>query len=103
MGKEYLVGMKGALEVYKNGVEKGMAQFVEHARNYISLLHRHIDKENQCLYPLAEQRLDPELLSGLEADFERLEIVTIGRGTAQKFESFIKELGEMYDVSEYRH
>ena len=47
-----------------NGASEGQATevraFVESAMTYVSLLREHIQREDQCLFPMADQALRPE-------------------------------------------
>ena len=51
-GREYVKGMEEAMQ---SGNSKGL---IENARGYCYLLQSHIEKEDNILYPMAEQALD---------------------------------------------
>jgi hemerythrin-like domain-containing protein/uncharacterized protein (DUF2249 family) len=65
---------------------------IESGRAYIQLLRGHIDKENNILFPMADQFLDPEHQERLSAEFERFEAEETGAGV---HEGMLKLLGEL--------
>ena len=97
MGRQYVGGMKEAWGRCKgNGDLKARATFISQAEGYIDLLTRHIDKENECLFPMAERCLKPEIEKGLLEDFEQMEIVQIGRGRHEEFHRLLESLQRTY-------
>jgi hemerythrin-like domain-containing protein len=52
----------------------------DHARAFVSLLGDHIQKEDQCLFPMAEQALSPADVAELERRFNHVEHEELGRG-----------------------
>ena len=46
-----------AVEEAAAGKSKAIAQFVTHARGYVNLLREHIEKEDHCLFTMANQTL----------------------------------------------
>lgn len=96
MGRGYVNGMEGAWERFKKGDRKASHDFTGHAAQYIDLLTRHIAKENECLFPMAERCLKPEVEKGLLEDFETMEIVKIGRGRHEEFHRLLDSLRKIY-------
>ena len=70
------------------------AQVVEHLTGYASLLRQHIYKEDNVLYPMADQAFSEEDQSALSADFERVERDEIGAGVHEKYEALARELAQ---------
>jgi hemerythrin-like domain-containing protein len=88
--------MRKALKAYRGGDPSAAAEFASHAAAYIGLLRRHIDKENNVLFPIADSRLSTVRQISLEEDFERLEQERIGAGRHEAFHRMIEELGKRY-------
>jgi hemerythrin-like domain-containing protein len=62
------------------------------AYGYSNLLHAHIHKEDAILYPMAEQRLAPEVLARVSAECERLEQQKTASGDLERLHQLAAEL-----------
>lgn len=67
-------------------------QIVENARGYIQLLRAHIDKENNILFPMADNVLSPEDQTELGEAFERFENEETGAGVHEAALKLLEEL-----------
>ena len=95
-GRGEVRAMRSALEAYRGGDTSSSAEFASHAVAYIGLLRRHIDKENNVLFPIADSRLSTVRRASLEEAFEKLEQERIGAGRHEAFHRMIEDLGERY-------
>ncbi len=95
-GRGFVKGMDEAATRYKQGDPRGRKDFVENARNYISLLTQHIQKENNILFPMGERVLAKKTQEKLFEGFENLEREKIGAGTHEAFHRLLHELQEIY-------
>jgi hemerythrin-like domain-containing protein len=95
-GRAFVRGMGEAAAWYKQGDPRGRAEFVENARNYISLLTQHIQKENNILFPMGDRVLAKETQEKLVEGFEDLERERIGTGTHEAFHQLLHQLQEIY-------
>ena len=59
-------------------------RLAEAAYGYGELLRQHIHKEDAILYPMAEQRLPPEVQGRVDADCQRYEEIKTGSGEPQR-------------------
>jgi len=92
-----LVGqMTGMVEGLAGREEGAVRSFVQAARAYIDLLRQHIQKENQILFPLADQRLTAERQAFLTQGFQRIEQERIGEGRHQAFHRMLEDLDRQY-------
>lgn len=96
LGRTYVKGMKSALSAYKKGDNEDLNKFLQNAKDYITLLNDHIYKEDNVLYPLAENNLSPERQAELSEGFERIEIEKIGAGRHDEFHKLLDQLEETY-------
>jgi len=96
MGRSYVRAMAKAVGDYRAGDGKAPALFVENARNYISLLAQHIDKEDFILFPMAEGHLSREKQDELLQGFELVERERIGPGKHEEFHELLHRLEETY-------
>ena len=60
------------------------AQFAGAARAYTALLSAHIDKENQVLFPMADQAIVGADLRRVEEEFDAFEVASAARRTQQE-------------------
>jgi len=59
LGRQYVRGLASALTAYRAGESGAASKIVENARGYSSLLAQHIAKEDNILYPIADDCLSP--------------------------------------------
>ena len=97
-GRRFVKGMIEAAGQYRAGESGAASQFAENARNYIDLLTRHIDKEDNILYPMADKLLPEDRQQALLADFAKVEAERIGAGRHEAFHQMLHELREIYLV-----
>jgi hemerythrin-like domain-containing protein len=95
-GRNHIRGMRQALADYKGGRLAAGADFVRHARGYADLLRQHIFKEDNVLFPMANQRLPAEVKNELAKGFERIEEEKVGAGKHEAFHRMLNELAKVY-------
>jgi len=96
MGRECVQKMKAAFSQFMMGASSAAVNFTRSARDYISLLNQHIDKENNVLFPIAEKQLSEAKLAELLKGFERIEEQKIGVGRHEEFHKMIDQLESAY-------
>lgn len=80
-------------------IEKQAAMdFAAHARQFIALLAQHIQKEDHCLFAMADQRFSAADQTMLLAQFEKVEHEEMGAGTHEKYLSLANDLAKKYGV-----
>jgi hemerythrin-like domain-containing protein len=92
-GRAAVRGMADAIE--KNDAKS----FARHGRAYIELLRQHIQKEDHCLFSMADEALSPADQASLLAAFETVEHDHMGAGTHEKFLKLANDLADRYKVS----
>ncbi|HEY3488489.1 MAG TPA: hemerythrin domain-containing protein [Candidatus Deferrimicrobiaceae bacterium] len=95
-GRAFVRAMSAAAREYAGGAASGGVAFAAQARDYIGLLTGHIGKEDNVLYPLADQLLSPETQAGLSAAFARIEEERVGHGRHDAFHAMMHRLAEEY-------
>jgi hemerythrin-like domain-containing protein len=96
LGRESVQKMKAAFSQFKTGSVSAAVDFTRNARDYISLLDQHIEKENNVLFPLAEKQLSEAKLAELLKGFEKIEADKIGVGKHEEFHKMIDQLESAY-------
>ena len=72
------------------------AGFARAARGYIELLTRHIAKENNVLFPMAERVLSAGTEVRLEQEFADIEERVVGAGKHEQYHSLLHSLRDFY-------
>jgi hemerythrin-like domain-containing protein len=95
-GREFIRGMSDAAEGCKRGDRDAVGRFLANARGYTELLLEHIEKEDDILYPMADERLDEETKRKLVEDFEKVEEERVGHGRHEEFHRLMEQLQKAY-------
>lgn len=96
MGREYVSGMSGAIEKCEKKGKPVGAEFVSHAKGYISLLNRHIDKEETCLFTMAENLLSLEDKVEINESFKRVDRQKMSEEDQQALYTILDDLKQIY-------
>lgn len=78
VGRGTVAAMDAALSGMREGSPGAGDAFASAAGAYVTLLHDHIEKENQVLFPWAEDLLSDDDRKGLLESFNRVESEDIG-------------------------
>lgn len=89
--------MSEAIDAAAAGDGAALRRFAEAGAGFISLLRQHIEKEDHCLFSMANEVLTDEDQSALMAKFGKAE-ETMGHGTHEKFLAIAGALAEKYGV-----
>ncbi len=92
--------MEEALDRMIRGEERAGLNFARQARAYADLLINHIEKEDNVLFPLAENHLSQKTQNDLGKDFKRIEKEIAGAGLHRTFERLLNRLEKKYLRSE---
>jgi hemerythrin-like domain-containing protein len=71
-----------------------------HAREFVLLLRNHISKENNVLFPMAEDHLPPTTLDALAERFEAFERDVMGAGEHERLHALAEKLVAAYPAQE---
>jgi hemerythrin-like domain-containing protein len=86
------------VEAASQGDLTALQKFIQHARAYSNLLRNHIEKEDHCLYTMANQAFTEEDQQKLLATFEKVEREELGSGTHEKYLRIANELADHFGV-----
>lgn len=95
-GRDYVKNMADSATAYKSGQREAAGVFAANARNYVSLLAQHIDKEDNILYPIADMHISNEKKQELHEAFARVEHEVIGHGRHEAFHEDLDRLEGIY-------
>jgi len=96
--REHVRKMDESTEAASQGDTAAVGKFAQHARAYCNLLRNHIEKEDHCLYTMANQAFTEEDQQGLLLAFEKVEAEETGAGVHEKYVSIANELADRFGV-----
>jgi hemerythrin-like domain-containing protein len=91
-GRAYIYELEQALKRYKDGDMDARVDIVANAMGYELLLTKHIDKEDNAIFNLAERKLDSEILGKLDKDFKDIEATKENESIRDKYIDFANSL-----------
>jgi len=83
-GRRLVSGMAEAVDAASCD-DSAAARFVQHARQFIGLLREHIQKEDHCLFTMADQAFTEADQQQLLDAFEKVEHEHIGDGVHERY------------------
>lgn len=91
-GRGYTRAMREAATRWQAGEAGARATVIAAARDYAGLLRQHIQKEDNILYPMAQQVIPPKVQTRLLSDFEHVEHEETGPGVHEKYLALAEKL-----------
>ena len=98
LGRAHVRAMAQSIEAAAGGHADALDTFAERAQAYVALLREHIQKEDHCLFPMADQALSEDDQRQLLAVFRKVESEEIGEGTHDEYVKIANELADRFDV-----
>lgn len=95
-GRACVRGMDEAIDAAAAGDAAAQGRFVEHATHYVDLLREHIQKEDHCLFAMANQVFTDGEQGKLLSAFGQVEAEDIGAGTHEKYLALANSLAERF-------
>jgi len=97
-GRRFLAEIDRAIDGAAAAAPRAARTFVESARRYVALLREHIQKEDHCLFPMADGALTSEDQAALLERFERVEHHDLGVGAHGRYIDLAEVLAARFDV-----
>lgn len=101
-GRAHIRAMAEAIEGAAAGKSDALQQFTTHAQGYIGLLREHIEKEDHCLFAMADRTFSEEDQQRLLTAFEHVEHEHMGLGTHEKYLHIAEALADRFGVTKDR-
>ena len=98
-GRAYVKGMADAMNAAGSGDEGALKEFAQNARGYVDLLRKHIQKEDNILFPMADNALDEDEQRQLLSSFKEAEEELLQGADSERYFRLIDELAERLGVS----
>jgi hemerythrin-like domain-containing protein len=97
-GRSFIRGMSESLDGAAAGDTDACTKFVHNARSYLDLLREHIQKEDHCLFGMANQTFSDADQQKLLDAFAHVEAEEMGTGTHEKYLAIANELADRWNV-----
>ncbi|MBI5393942.1 MAG: hemerythrin domain-containing protein [Verrucomicrobia bacterium] len=98
-GRAFVRGMNEAVEAAAQGDRAAVQRFAQSGRNYVDLLRRHIEKEDHCLFGMANQVFSEQDQHDLLTAFEKAEAEHTAAGTHEKYLAVAGALAQRYGTA----
>ena len=92
LGRQYRQALEQGARKLEQGNREAVALIVENARGYIQLLQQHILKENNVLYPMAENLIPPEIMEKMAEAFIRAGKEVIDENVEEHYRKVVEEV-----------
>jgi len=96
-GREHVKAMRESMQKASEGNEEALKVFKENASDFCFLLRDHIQKEDHCLFSMADQAFSDELKENLLNDFRTIELEAGGQRHT-KYIQVAQDLCQQYGV-----
>lgn len=87
---------KSMLDASKD-LDKNFGKFRKNANDFVTTLRQHIDKEDNCLYPMTDSALSERDKKRLVEDFEKVE-EKMEKDIHEKYERLLETLSKKYSA-----
>jgi hemerythrin-like domain-containing protein len=91
-GRAFTRAMRDGARRLEGGDADARRQVVSNARGYVALLRDHIAKEDEMLFPMADEILPPERLDDVMRGFDQVERQDAGEGAHERFHALAARL-----------
>lgn len=91
-GRQFTRGMREAAQRLEAGDPSARLEVVQNARGYAALLRQHIRKEDNVLFPMADQVIPVSVHDQVADGFEQVEHEETGEGVHEKYLALAERL-----------
>lgn len=92
LGRQYTAAFRSAAEQMKAGDGDAAGDVVRNVYDYVNLLRDHINKENNVLFPMAEQIIPADAMLKVDEDFQRVIGEDAKNGISAKYQALAEIL-----------
>jgi hemerythrin-like domain-containing protein len=92
MGRRYTRAMRSAAQSMQSGDTSANGKAIQNAHDYVTLLRQHIFKEDNILFPMADDVIPVEQHDSVLEGFEHVEHEETGEGVHEKYLALAKAL-----------
>ena len=96
LGRECVRAMSEAVAGAAGGDRDALRRFAESGQTYVNLLRQHIEKEDHCLFGMANQVFSEQEQRELLAAFQAVDAGQMSAGAREKYLTVAQSLGARY-------
>jgi len=94
-GRRYTAAFRSAAEQMKSGDGSAAADVVSNVFDYVNLLREHINKEDNVLFPMAQQIISASAMQQVDEDFQRVMAQDAKNGVPAKYRALAEKLSQV--------
>ena len=98
MGRFYIQQLQEAVKDYQSGNKEAVLDIIANSISYTHLLDRHIQKENDIVYPFAQKNFNKEISDEIQKECEEFEENANQQGFQDKYILLLEQLENKYQV-----
>jgi hemerythrin-like domain-containing protein len=91
-GRRFTTGFRSAAEQMKTGDAGASTDVIDNVMDYVNLLREHIAKEDNVLFPMADQVLPADEMQDVSREFERILAEDEKNGQIAKYQALVDKL-----------
>lgn len=95
-GRGYVRAAGQAVQGYREGDQEAGRIIAANLRNYAGMLDSHIEKENNVLYPMADEAFTPDDQAELQRRFDDVNAAGDAPARYERFQGILRELKAAY-------
>ncbi|HNW57446.1 MAG TPA: hemerythrin domain-containing protein [Bacteroidales bacterium] len=96
LGRGLIKEINEGAESFKSGNSTASFAIADSMLKYATLLHNHIHKENNILFPMADRTLSSSKQDEIYEQFEKIEEEVVGHGVHEQYHELLKLLKSKY-------
>ena len=97
-GRTHIRAIAEHLDAANEGDKAAIDTILEHGSDYLNMLRAHIDKEDHCLFPMADNAVHGDDLTALKEAYSEAESTAEYRDTFESCRAIADRLTERYNV-----
>ena len=98
MGRFYIQQLQEAVKDYQSGNKEAVLDIIANSISYTHLLDRHIQKENDIVYPFAQKNFNKEISDEIQKECDEFEENANQQGFQDKYILLLEQLENKYQV-----
>lgn len=99
LGRAHIGAIEDAIDEAAKGDAAAIERFVQNAAGYVALLRQHIEKEDHCLYGMANQAFSESEQQELMAAFRKAEAEQAANGSEESYVAIANALADRFSVA----
>jgi len=96
IGREHIKEISSNVENYKTGDLNSGKLLATSLSNYVNLLENHIHKEENVLFPMADNILNEQNQVKISEKFEKIEEEVVGHGVHEQYHELLEQFRNKY-------